>query len=433
MEGVSDDAGFASPVAASSAWESSARSYAGRFPRVFVAAQGPWLIDQDGRRFLDFLGGAGVLLLGHNHPDVQAALAAQARPVGNSLDLLTDAKLSFVETLHGVLPGDLARTHKIHFCGPTGSDAVEAALKLAARATGRRGVIAFHGGYHGMGQGALAVSSSRRLREAGLLMAGQVAFCPYPYPLRFPEPFRTPEAAAGFCLAQLRLMIEDDHAGQELPGLVLLEAVQGEGGTIVPPPGFLREVEALCRRHGILLGLDEIQSGLGRAGRWFAYEDDGIQPDLICVSKGIGGGYPLSLLLFDRRLDVWRPGDHIGTFRGQSIALVAGKATLEVIARDALPDNAARVGARLKEDLARRTAGHPKIREVRGLGLMLGIETDSGATADALQAALFQAGVIVETGGREGAVLRLLPPLTIGAAEVEACLEAFAGALECVS
>ena len=425
----------ADPIAASAEWESSARSYVRSLPVVFAHAEGPWLIDTAGRRYLDFLGGAGVMVLGHNHPAVRAAVAADEAPVINGLDLLTTAKLAFVERLRAILPWSMASSHKLHFCGPTGSDAIEAALKLAALATGRRGVIAFAGGYHGMTQGALSVSSSRRLREAGLLAPAAVTFCPYPYPLRFPEPYRTPAAATAFCLASLRMMIEDNHSGIGLPGMVLLEAVQGEGGTIVAPSAFLVGVAELCRRHGILLALDEIQSGMGRTGRWFAFEHAGIEPDIVCLSKGVGGGYPLSLLLFHRRLDVWRPGDHIGTFRGQQIAMTAGRATIETIVADGLLANAARLGAQLRRGIEKAALGHQAVAEVRGRGMMLGIEMEAhrgvaaGTLAARLQAALFAAGVVVEVGGRDGAVVRLLPPLTTGVEEVGLFLAAFARAL----
>jgi diaminobutyrate-2-oxoglutarate transaminase len=408
-------------LAASAEWESSGRSYPAGLPLVFDHAEGAWLFDSAGRRYLDFLTGAGVLLLGHNHPALRAAVAADAAPIVNGLDLLTTAKIGFAAELRAILPGELADTHKIHFCGPTGSDAIEAALKLAALATGRRGVIAFAGSYHGMSQGALAVTSSRRLRRAGLVMSGEVSFCPYPYPLRFPPPYRTPH-----------------HSGIGLPGMILLEAVQGEGGTIVPPPEFLRGVAALCARHGVLLAVDEIQAGLGRTGRWFAFEHAGVVPDIIAVSKGIGGGYPMSLLLFHRRLDVMQPGDHVGTFRGQQIAFTAGAALLRTIAAEQLLGRAARIGAMLRAGMKRAAADHPAVAEVRGIGLYLAVELRSregreaetaGARAGRLRDALLARGVVVETGGRDGAVVRLLPPLTTGEREAAFFLEAFADSL----
>ena len=413
------------PLQASADWESSARSYANAFPALFASASGGWLIDVSGKRYLDFLTGAGVHVLGHNHPKVCAAIAADREPLVNGLDLLTTAKLAFVEALRSVLPGRMADTHKLHFCGPTGSDAIEAAMKLAYRATGRRGVIAFSGGYHGMTQGALSLTSSRRLREAGLLYPGAVSFCAFPYPLRFPPPFNTPAAATAFCLAQFELMLEDDHSGVDPPGLVMIEAVQGEGGNHVAPPDFLQRIAALCRKFGILLALDEIQSGMGRTGRWFAFEHAAIEPDIVCLSKGVGGGYPLSLLLFDRRLDCWNAGDHIGTFRGQQIAMTAGRATLQTIASERLVERAATAGARLKDRLQALAAKGP-VAEVRGVGLMLGFEMAAdGSIARKLQQLLFNEGVIVETGGRGGRVVRILPPLTVSDDEIEYFLAAF--------
>lgn len=422
-------------IASSAVWESSGRSYVRSIPAVFDRADGPYLFDTEGRRYLDFLTGAGVLLLGHNHPAVRAAVAADTSPIVNALDLLTTAKIAFADRLLSVLPAGMGATHKLHFCGPTGSDAIEAALKLAALATGRRGVIAFAGGYHGMTQGALSVTSSRRLRRAGLLSPGHVTFCPYPYPLRFPEPYRTPEAASDYCLAHLRMLLEDDHSGVDLPGMILLEAVQGEGGTIVAPVSFLRGVAELCERHGILLAVDEIQAGLGRTGRWFAFEHAELTPDIIAISKGIGGGYPMSVLAFHRRLDVMQAGDHIGTFRGQQIAFTGGRALLETILEHQLVGNAARMGELMRQGLERLADSHPAVAEVRGIGLYLATEmraqggATAGAVASRLRDALFAHGVVVEVGGREGSVVRMLPPLTTGPAEAALFLDAFATAL----
>jgi diaminobutyrate-2-oxoglutarate transaminase len=418
-------------VRQSAAWESNARSYVNAFPIVFDKAHGAYLIDRQGRKYLDFLGGAGVLVLGHNHPAVITALSQQDESIISSLDLLTTAKLAFVERFRSILPGNLKQDGKIHFCGPTGSDAVEAALKLAALSTGRRGVIAFSGSYHGMTQGALAVSSSRRLRQVGLLSASQVAFCSFPYPLRFPAPFNTPEAASQFCLAQLTQMLEDDHSGVDIPGMILMEVVQGEGGTIPAPLSFIQGVASLCRKHGILLAVDEIQSGMGRTGRWFAFEHYGIEPDIVTVSKGIGGGLPLSMLVYHRRLDVWEPGSHIGTFRGQSLAMAAGGATIEAIQTGDLMGNAERMGGRLKSAIERLAADSPKIAEVRGLGLFIGVEMrehggrPAGTEAADLRGLLLGEGVVAEVGGRQGSVLRLLPPLIIGEDEVSVFLAAF--------
>jgi diaminobutyrate-2-oxoglutarate transaminase len=400
--------------------ESSARSYARRFPVEFAGGEGIYLIDRDGRRYVDLLAGAGVHALGHAHPRVLAAVQEQMTPILSSLDLTTTAKLAFLQDFLAVLPPGLKDgAAKVHFCGPTGSDGIEAACKLARRVTGRRGIFAFHGGYHGMSQGALAVTASRDVRRAGLDARMDVTFCPYPYPFRGKGAWADPESATDLALAHVETLLEDDHSGTDIPGLMLIEAVQGEGGTIPAPPRFLKGLRALCDRYGILLAFDEIQAGMGRTGRWWALEHAGIEPDMMVVSKAIGGGLPLTLLVYRRELDQWGPGDHIGTFRGQQLSFAAGRAVLAVMQEQNIPARAAQTGSWLHDQLQDLVSRHPIAGEARGLGLLQGLELTgtrnrtASETALAVQQALFSRGIIIERGGREGATLRFLPPLVI--------------------
>lgn len=402
--------------------ESGGRSYPPSFPVAFAGGEGNHLIAADGRRYLDFLTGAGVMLLGYGHPAVRAALAEATEPMITGLDLVTLPKSRFLDTFVDILPADLAGRCRIHFCGPTGSDSIEAALKLGRLATGRPGVFAFAGAYHGMSQGALSVTSNRRVRKAGLRARDDVTFLPFPYPFR--HRVKDPVALSELCLDHIRGLLEDDHSGVEVPGLMFVEAMQGEGGNVPAPVPFLRGLRALCDEFGILLALDEIQAGMGRTGRWFAFEHAGIRPDMICVSKGVGGGFALSLLVYDERLDVWQAGDHIGTFRGQEFAFRAGRATIEVIRDDITLPVVARKGIRLSDALAAH-AGRAGFGELRALGLFIGLECravgerSAGETARFTQRFLFDNGVLVERGGREGAVLRFLPPLTVTDADID--------------
>jgi diaminobutyrate-2-oxoglutarate transaminase len=409
--------------------ESSARSYADRFPVAFRGAEGCELIAADGRRYLDLLCGAGVHVLGHAHPRIMAALRDVQAPLLSGLDLTTTDKLAFIDGLLGTLPADLRDDCRIQFCGPTGSDTVEAALKLARLATGRSGIFAFIGGYHGMTQGALGVSSARAVRRAGLRVRDDVTFCPFPYPFRGSGAWADPESAIDLALAHVEMLLADDHSGTDIPAAMLIEAVQGEGGNIVAPPRFLAGLRALCDRYGILLILDEIQSGVGRTGRWWAHQHANLRIDMMCVAKGVGGGVPVGVLVYRSALDVWQPGDHIGTFRGPLLAFILGRTTIEIIKEERLVERAARLGTTLSLELMEIVARHEAAGELRGLGLFLGVELTgrsglgAGEAARRVQAGLFERGIIIERGGREGSVLRLLPPLNLPEAAVDRFLE----------
>jgi len=416
--------------------ESSARSYAKKFPFVVKGGFGCKLFADDGQEYLDFLSGAGVSLLGHDHPVINSAIRDSSHSVLSTLDLATDSKGRFVEALQSILIDIFGSTMKFHCCGPTGSDAIEAMLKLSMQATGRRGVIAFSGSYHGMSQGALSITSNNRLRKAGLRTGHDVTFCPFPYPYRGIGPYADPKLATEICVANIESLISDDHSGVELPGVIVLECVQGEGGNIVAPKAFIQGLRALCDKYGILLAFDEIQSGVGRTGRWFAFEHYDVLPDLFVVSKGIGGGIPLSLLIYRDELDVWKSGDHIGTFRGQTLAFAAGAALLSHMRETKLISAVAQRGDVLRNGLQQLVDMYDLAAEARGLGLFQAIECrgtqthSESAVTGLIQNHLLQSGIVVERGGRNDSVLRFLPPLIITEAEIHQLLDGLNQAFE---
>jgi diaminobutyrate-2-oxoglutarate transaminase len=409
--------------------ESAARTYARSLPIAPALASGAVVTGVDGRSYLDCLSGAGTLALGHNHPEVIEALRStldSGVPL-HTLDLITPDKDAFTDELLGVLPGDLRARAKVHFCGPAGTDAVEAALKLARIATGRRGVIAFTGAYHGMTLGSAAASGSWRVRAAGGADAvGGVARLPFPYEYRCPFGVGGPRCAA-LSVALLESMLDDPSGGVGPPAAVITEVVQGEGGVIPASDAWLRAVRSATAERGIPLIVDEVQTGVGRTGTFWACERARVTPDILVASKAIGGGLPLAVIAYRPELDAWHPGDHTGTFRGNTLAMVAGRVTLRVVARDRLAVRAAHLGSTLADGLRALASRFPMIGDVRWRGLMLGAEIvdPSGCPdglgarppaprlASALRAAALRHGLMLELGGRHDCVLRLLPPLTL--------------------
>ncbi|MDH6119995.1 diaminobutyrate-2-oxoglutarate transaminase [Kitasatospora sp. GAS204A] len=423
--------------------ESAARTYARSFPIVPVRASGMTVEGADGRRYLDCLSGAGTLALGHNHPVVLAAIRRtldSGAPL-HLLDLATAEKDDFTTALLESLPAAFAERARVHFCGPAGTDAVEAALKLMQTATGRRGALAFTGGYHGMTAGALAVTGNVAVKEP-LPSGGEVTRLPYPYAYRCP--FGMGGAAAERLAAvYTERLLDDPSGGVVRPAAMIVEAVQGEGGAVPAPDGWLREMRRITAERGIPLILDEVQTGVGRTGAMWAVEHSGIVPDAMVLSKAIGGSLPLAVVVYREEYDSWRPGAHTGTFRGNTLAMAAGAATLRYVAAHGLAERAALVGRRLLAGLTALQERLPVIGDVRGRGLMLGVElvdpageTDScgahpadPALAVRVRAACLARGLIVELGGRHDAVLRLLPPLTITDEQADAVLERLAEAI----
>jgi len=397
----------------------------------------------DGRTYLDCLSGAGALALGHNHPAVLAAVRSvldSGAPL-MALDLATPIKDAFVETLFDLLPAGLGHDARIHFCGPTGADAVEAALKLTQTATGKRGLLAFTGAYHGMTAGALGASGDVAVRSPLAPAPHEVTRLPFPYP------YRCPFGIGGADSARLSARYADSLLGDPAGGLLppaamLVEPVQGEGGVIPAPDGWLREMRDISHKHGIPLIIDEVQTGVGRTGEFWATDHSGVTPDVLVLSKAIGGGLPLAVIVYSAELDGWAAGAHTGTFRGNQLALAAGTATLRVVSEERLAPRAAELGERLTTSLRGLAADRASIGEVRGRGLMIGIEVvepcgvpDSvGARPAApglarrVRKEALHRGLIVELGGRHDTVVRLLPPLVMSDGEADSVLERLAGA-----
>ncbi|MEE1925814.1 aspartate aminotransferase family protein [Pseudomonas sp. 148P] len=432
-------------LARQSRQESNARSYPRRIPLALKRARGLHVEDVEGRRFIDCLAGAGTLALGHNHPVVIEAIQqvlADELPL-HTLDLTTPVKDQFVQDLFSVLPAELAAEAKIQFCGPTGTDAVEAALKLVRTATGRSTVLSFQGGYHGMSQGALSLMGSLGpKRPLGALLSNGVQFMPYPYDYRCPFGLG---GAAGVKanLNYLENLLGDPEAGVQLPAAVIVEVVQGEGGVIPADLDWLRGVRAITAKAGVALIVDEIQSGFARTGKMFAFEHAGIIPDVVVMSKAIGGSLPLAVVVYRQWLDSWAPGAHAGTFRGNQMAMAAGSAVIRYLKEHDICAHAATMGERLGGHLRELQRAYPQLGDIRGRGLMLGVElVDPDGEVDALghapyfprlaplvQRECLKRGLILELGGRHGSVVRFLPPLVITAEQVDEVAAIFARAL----
>lgn len=414
--------------------ESNARTYPRRLPIALKRGKGIYVEDIEGRVFIDCLAGAGTLALGHNHRVVVHAINKVLRdetPL-HTLDFTTPVKDEFVETLFAMLPREFASDARIQFCGPTGADAIEAALKLVKIATGRQNILGFQGAYHGMTQGTLNLMGNLGPKTATGGHINGVQFLPFPYEYRSPFGLDA-QATVSTSLNYIETVLTDPEGGVPTPAAMITEIVQGEGGVIPASDDWVRGVREITHRCGVPLIIDEVQCGFGRTGKLFSFEHSGILPDVIVLSKAIGGGLPLSVIVYRGELDQWLPGAHAGTFRGNQLAMAAGTATLRFIQSEQLAEHAERMGRRLRERLRELQMRHPMLGDVRGRGLMIGLEMINPAgklnrlghpchapeTAAALQKACLQRGLIIELGGRHSSVVRLLPPLIITEPEID--------------
>jgi diaminobutyrate-2-oxoglutarate transaminase len=392
--------------------ESEVRSYSRSWPTVFDKATGSWLHDENGKAYLDFFSGAGALNYGHNNPALKKALIKYIENDGvtHALDMNTAAKKAFMETFSDTILKPRGLDYKVQFPGPTGANAVEAALKLARKVTGKESVINFTNAFHGMTLGALSVTGNSMKRGgAGIPL---VHATPMPYDNYFDG--QVPD------FLYFERLLEDSGSGLNAPAAVIVETVQGEGGINVARLAWLRGLADLCQRHGILLIVDDVQMGCGRTGPFFSFEAAGITPDIVCLSKSIGGyGTPMALTLFRRDLDVWEPGEHNGTFRGYNPAFVTATAALENYwTDDKLEKSTLAKGEQVGRALAAIAEDTPGAQG-RGRGLARGLAFADAQLAGNVCHAAFERGLLMETSGPEGEVVKLMPPLTVTDDELE--------------
>ncbi len=388
--------------------ESNVRSYCRSFPTVFTTASGATLIDERGRRYIDFLSGAGTLNYGHNNPRIKQRLLDYIMSDGivHGLDMATTAKRAFLESFERRVLQPRGLSYKIQFTGPTGANAVEAALKLARNVTGRSNVIAFTNAFHGVTLGAVAATAGSHYRNAAGLTPMGTSFLPY-------DGYLGPDVDS---TEYLERVLSDNSSGVDHPAAVIVETVQGEGGVNVASRDWLRKLQAICRRHDILLIVDDIQAGCGRTGPFFSFEDAGIRPDLVTLSKSLSAyGLPFSVVLMRPELDQWKPGEHNGTFRGHNLAFVTAHAALEEFWRDdAFSRDVARKARTLEVALDRMADAYGDGRfTARGRGLLRGLDTGSAAFASKACTVAFEHGLVIEKSGSDGQVIKCLCPLTI--------------------
>ncbi|BBC74253.1 diaminobutyrate--2-oxoglutarate transaminase [Altererythrobacter sp. B11] len=385
--------------------ESGVRSYSRSMPRQFNRADGAWLHDTNGGRYLDFLSGCASLNYGHNHPVLKDALLdyISADGIAHGLDLHTDAKERFLEALEEVILTPRGLDYRAMFTGPTGTNAVEAAIKLARKVTGREMVIAFTNGFHGMTLGALACTGNAGKRGGAGVPLSHVSH----------EPFDGYFGDDVDTAALLDQRLSDPSSGLDAPAAILVETVQGEGGLNAASPEWLRAIAAIAKKHGALMIVDDIQAGCGRTGSFFSFEGMGFTPDIVTMAKSLSGmGLPFALTLFHPELDVWSPGEHNGTFRGNNHAFVTATAAMRHFWADStFQDDIARRGALLESRLNTMAREHGL--QTRGRGMMRGIDVGSGEIADAVTQACFDQGLIIETSGANDEIVKVLAPLVI--------------------
>ncbi|MFT5643726.1 MAG: diaminobutyrate-2-oxoglutarate transaminase [Janthinobacterium sp.] len=388
--------------------ESEVRGYIRSFPTIFAKAQNATLTDESGQQYIDFLAGAGSLNYGHNNPLLKQALLDYLSTDGmvHGMDMATSAKKQFLNTFEERIMKPRNMQYKMQFTGPTGTNAVEAAIKLARKVTGRQNIIAFTNGFHGVTLGALALTGNRKYRDAAGVQLNNVFHAPY-------SGYFGPDIDT---LAMLDKLIVDPSSGIDLPAAVIVECVQGEGGLNVATLSWLKKLEQLCRRHDILLIVDDIQSGCGRTGTFFSFEPADIKPDMVTLSKSLSGyGLPMAVLLIKPEHDVWQPGQHNGTFRGNNLAFVTATAALNHYWSDGkFQASIEKKGQTIATYLDKLVKNYPAANMTRrGRGMMQGLAFQDPVLADRITSHAFQNGLVIETSGGSDEVIKLLTPLTI--------------------
>ena len=405
--------------------ESEARSYCRSFDAVFTRATGTTLIDSEGREYTDFLSGCSSLNYGHNDPDMKTALIEHIAGDGiaHGLDMYTDTKQAFLEAFERIVLQPRGMAHKVMMTGPTGTNAVEAALKLARKVTGRKNVIAFTNGFHGMSLGALAATGSEGKRAgAGGVSLNDVTRMPYDGSLGETD-----------TLEVIEMMLGNPSSGIDAPAAFLVELVQGEGGLSAARPEWVRGIAELAKKHGALLIVDDIQAGIGRAGTFFSFEEMGVEPDMVTLAKSLSGfGLPFAALLVRPEHDIWKPAEHNGTFRGNTHAFVTARVALEKFWADDRFQREIAAKAQVLTDSLRRIADRLPSATLKGRGMMQGVDVGSGELAAAICAEAFRNGLVIETSGAHDEVVKVLAPLTTPMAQFEAGLATLEAAAEAV-
>ena len=414
-------------------------SYTRSYPLVARRGRGAVVEDVDGNTFLDFSAGIAVVSTGHCHPEVVAAIQKQAGELihMSGTDFYYDQMNQLAEKLSKVAP--MPGPHKFYY-GNSGAEAVECAIKVARYHTRRQHIIAFYGAFHGRTMGALSLTASnpRQRRRFAPLLPG-VIHVPYPYAYR--DCRGGPAEQEAFALGCARFLEErlfrSAIAPEEVAAIVL-EPIQGEGGYIVAPANFLEEIRRICDRHGILMVVDEVQSGMGRTGKWWAIQHSGVEPDVVALAKGIASGMPLSVCMTKAQIMDWPPGSHASTFGGNPVSIAAALATLDVLAREGV-ENAARVGDFMLQRMRTWTGRYGIVGDVRGRGLMIGVEivrdrqsrTPAGDTRDAILQSAFERGVLCLGAGPN--TIRLSPPLIVSREQAETAMRILEECIEQVS
>jgi diaminobutyrate-2-oxoglutarate transaminase len=399
--------------------EGSVVSYPRSMPIAIKRAKGSIIEDVDGNHFIDFFGGCGVLNVGHGNEYVLDYVKEQQTELIHALDFPTENKLDLIQLILKNLPTEIQDEYKVSFGGPTGSDAIEAAIKLAKIKTGRDGIIAFTGGYHGMSSGALAVTSDTFFRNKLTSLIPNVSFAPYSYCYRCPFS-KNSDSCEFECVSHFEWILNTAHSGIVKPAAIILEPLQGEGGNIAPKEGYLERIVEVAHKHDVIVIFDEVQSGFFRTGKFLEFMNTKAVPDIVTFSKGFGGiGFPISGLIYKKSIEAWKPAEHIGTFRCNQVSIAAARGAFDFIDEYEIEKYTESIGCYLMEKLKELKAENPFIGDVRGKGMMLGVEfVKDRITKEPfpeylkeLREECFQRGLLFEVGGHYKNVMRLIPPL----------------------
>ncbi|NOY70435.1 MAG: diaminobutyrate--2-oxoglutarate transaminase [Deltaproteobacteria bacterium] len=386
--------------------ESRVRGYVRSFPVIFESSEGSLMIDESGRQYIDFFAGAGTLNYGHNNERINNALIEYIKNKGpfHTLDMATTAKKKFLTKLNDTILQPRNLDYKVQFTGPTGTNTVETAIKLARMIKGRSNIVSFTNGYHGLTMGSLSITGNTFYRDEAYISRSNVSFMPY-------DSYLGPDVST---MDYFRKLLADNSSGLDLPAAVIVETIQAEGGVNIASSEWLRELAVVCYEFDILLIVDDIQVGNGRAGDFFSFEESGIKPDMVTLSKAIGGGLPMALLLFRQDLDQWKPGEHTGTFRGNNLAFVAACECLQYWDNMDLGNAIKHKFKIMKKGIEAIVKKFPELNAaVRGRGMIFGLEIPERGFCSQISERCFENGLIIELAGADDQVLKFLPPLVI--------------------